>query len=98
MMKDKDWWLCWRPWTVEELKSERAFNGGLFTIFGMRTRAWRLCDIFFVVARGVCCYFRLSGFVGFPACRNRPDPFHIGRAGLSKGVVISFLFYFFDNK
>lgn len=47
MMKDKDWWLCWRPSSVEELKSERAFHGGLFTIFGMRTRAWCLRDIFF---------------------------------------------------
>lgn len=45
-MKDKDCWLCWRPWRVDECKSERAFNGGLFTIFCTRTRAWCGCDIF----------------------------------------------------
>jgi hypothetical protein len=70
MMKDKDWWVCWRPWSVEELKSERAFNGGLFTIFWMRTRAWCVCDIFpdvlYVVAYGVCSCTGLLYLVGVP--------------------------------
>jgi hypothetical protein len=68
MMKDKDWWVCWRPWSVEELKSESAFNGGLFTIFWMRTRAWCVCDIFpdvlNVVAYGVCSCTGLLYLVG----------------------------------
>lgn len=32
--------------TVQELKSEKAFNGRLSTIFWTRTRTWCICDSF----------------------------------------------------
>ena len=44
-MTEIDWWVWWKPSIVEELKSERALIGGIFTSLGMRVKAWYFCDI-----------------------------------------------------
>lgn len=49
-MKEMEWWVWWKPWRVKELKSDKAFSGGLFTIFWMRRRAsFVVGDIFGLV-------------------------------------------------
>lgn len=49
-IKETEWWVWWKPWRVEELKIDKAFSGGLFTIFWIRTRASLVRDIFSALA------------------------------------------------
>lgn len=42
--------MWWKPRRVEKLKIDKAFSGGLFTIFWISTRASLVRDIFSALA------------------------------------------------
>lgn len=58
-IKETEWWVWWKPWRVEELKIDKAFSGGLFTIFWIRTRASLVGHIFLLL---LSLWFQVSNF------------------------------------